>query len=241
MRNSLLIILLAISVFACVEADKIPETKPSRFCSNELDLLSSFDTLKTIDYSIWDLSNNWYAILDSSYERDICCEYLHFNTYFQTDSNETIKLSMNSYYDCENCPTYLITRNVCVILLNSAGKVLFEGHSADFDSVSDLVFTYYLNVGISPYYPETYNKVELIVLRDSDVSKNNFRVFYNNIIDGYLKFAKHYSIDKYGKKLCELNKAELIKLAKSLPFNLVLEKLYTIPIDDKHLEAIEKF
>ena len=162
---------------------------------------------------------------------------MRFNIIHYIDSVESIKLTLNYYYNCNNCPTYIRERNICVILQNSRGQILFDRRLINIDSLDYELKNYYSQIGKSDSFPDTYDKVNISIQWDKGVSKENFTKLINKVILGYLNSVDSIANINFHKKLCQLNQIELSKISKLIPLNIELQ----IPRKFKQKVKTKKF
>jgi len=232
MKKIAYILILSICFVNCNNYKQNSDSQSSKFCSNELDLLCSFDTIPSIEYSFQSIRDSLSEKLTTVFSDEICCKDLRFNVNHFIDSSESIKLSVNYYYDCINCPEILRETNICLILLNSKGQVAFKGQQINIDSLDNKLYNYYSFVGKADNLPASYDRVKIGLQWDKDVSNEYFTFFINQIINGYIKFVKEYSTNNYEKRFCELNQVELHSISKLIPFGIELPIFEINEIED---------
>ena len=157
MKNLLLLFIISIFTISCnrpIENTQQAETDSLQikqnlgpYSSNELKLLSSFDSIQSVSYSLYDLGDSADVKLQTILSDSNCCHTIRFNTNQAIDSIHSIKLSINyyHYYNCEDCGCNL-RRHFCSIILNSKGQILFNGALIQTDDLRDSSFSYYSNI-----------------------------------------------------------------------------------------------
>jgi len=209
-------------MISCKDEESKKDLDSSFFCENELNLLNSFDTIPTLIGDFQFIKDSLEKNLTLLFKDNNCCKYLRFNIIHFVDSTESLKLSLKYFYQCDDCPLYIRERNDCMILQNSFGQISFEGRIINIDSLDNEVINYYSKVGKEDFLPDTYEKLNIAIQWDLDVSKDNFSKFINQIILGYLSFANEFSKTIYNKEICQLNHKDLLKLSKLIPLNIEL-------------------
>lgn len=238
MKQVFILLIILLGIVSCNENENISENKLP-YCENERLLLSSFDTIKVLNYKLFEIQDSLKEKLEASYNEDFCSKDLRFNAYFEIDSINKIPLSLNCYYSCDDCNFFIRERNDCIILLNLHGQVAFEGELSSLDSISKDLFKYYTEVGNNVNYPESYKKVQILILWDFEVKQKKFKKFIKEIIVAYMKFANKLSVNTYGIAICKLNKSQLLALSKKIPFNLRIGILEIIEIEDELEDELE--
>ncbi len=204
------------------------------YSPNELKLLNSFDSIQTIPYSLYDLRDSIDEKLHTILSDSNCCNKIRFNVNQAIDSVQSIKLSVNYYYNCGNCGC-ILGRHFYSILLISKDQTLFKGTLIKTSNLRDSCFSYYSNIGTSFSYPESLKKHQFNIHWDYRVKKDVFNQFIIQIIEAYLDFVKLKSQEIYQTNIEDLNHKQLSKIAKQNPFNIEINKI-SPPIIPKDLE-----
>ncbi|MEN8121745.1 MAG: hypothetical protein ABFS35_15445 [Bacteroidota bacterium] len=237
-KQSFILLLFFAGFISCCKHDKKSENKLP-YCENERLLLSSFDTIKSLDYKLFEIQDSLKEKLKVSYNEDICCKDLRFNVLFEIDSVQQIPVSLNCYYWCDDCPVFIRERNDCLILINFRGEVAFEGELSSLDSLSEDLFKYYSELESAEYFPYSYTNLQIVIQWDFQVKREKFRKFIKEIIDGYLQFANKLSVNTYSIEICKLNKTQLLELSRTIPFNLKIGILEIVEIEDVLEDELE--
>lgn len=228
MKKILFISIIVLLIWGCNNTNNKTVENSSRFCENELDLLCSFDTLPTYYGDLKTINTDIEQKVSELFKGDICCQDLTFNVYHNFNSIDTIKISLNYYYNCDNCPVFIRARNVCVILQNSRGQILFEGEIIPIDSLDTELFNYYSKIGTQDFFPDSYDKANISLQWDLNVTDDDFRIYINQIIQGYLNFVNQFCLKTYNKEICELNQVELKNLGKIIPLKIEIPTIEVI-------------
>ncbi len=224
---------LLIIMISCNVKESKTVLDSSFFCENELNLLNSFDTIPTLIGDFQYVKDSLKEKLSLLFKEDNCCKYLRFNINHFVDSIESIKLSLKYFYQCGDCPLFIRERNDCVILQNSYGQIAFEGRIINIDSLDREITNYFSKVGKEDDFPDTFDKLNIAINWDLEVSKKNFSKFINQIISGYLRSANEFSRITYKKDICHLNHEEFSKLSELIPLNIELPLIEIIEIEDE--------
>jgi len=246
MKNVLILFIISIIAISCnrsIENTNQAKTDSLQinqnngpFSPNELKLLSSFDSIQTIPYSLYDLRDSLSKKMKTILTDSSCCRYVRFNVNQAIDSVHSIKLSINYYHNCGDCGC-ILRRHYCSILLNAKGQTLFNGVLIKTSSLRDSCFSYYSNIGTSIKYPESMKDHHFSIIGDYEVKKEVFDQFINQIIDAYLDFVKLKSQEIYQTNIEDLSQKQLLELAEENPFNLEILHLEIVSEEDlKDLE-----
>lgn len=233
MKRTLYIAIVLNLFLSCNIKKEKPGTEINELCSNEIALLNSFDTLPTWNGNLKLINIDTKKQVSTLFNSDICCKDLRFNVFYKLDSLDSLKISLKYYYNCDNCPVYIREQNDWIILQNSRGQILFEGVVIPIDSLDNELFGYYSKIGEHDFYPDSYEKVNISLQWDLNVTEKDFETFINQIIKGYLSFINEYSMKRYNKRTCNLNPEELKDLAMLIPINIEIPALVEIEMDYK--------
>ena len=228
MKKALLLLISILIFYSCDIQDNKSIKLTPRFCENQLNLLSSFDTIPTLKTNFKSLNNNLEQTISNYFDKKFCCEYIYFNINHTIDSTDTIKISLRHYYQCDNCPIFSREVNNLSILQNIQGQILFENILVSIDSLDTEIYRFYSRIGKSDIYPNTYREANISLHWDLEVPEIFFCKLIDQLIKGYLKFTNEYSIKKYNKKICQLNHIELKDLAKEIPLKIEIPIVETI-------------
>ena len=221
-------IIIILSLIGLLSCNKSPTTIncTADFCSNALNLISKFDTIPTIDYSLLEMKDRIHEKVDSSIQPNNANTELLFNVLYDCDSANSFKLSL-TYYFGEDNPTRLVTLPRFVLLLNTMGDVLFGPELIKLDSLENRIYNYYLNIGESNF-PKTYHDIYFTLAWDDEIDNQLFSKFINQIISGYQMSVDYQSELLLNKQLCQLDKLELQSVAKQYPFRLFIADYETV-------------
>jgi len=246
MKNLLLFFILSVFTISCnhpIENTQQAKTDSLQikqnldpYSSNELKLLSSFDSIQSVPYSLYDLGDSADMKLQTILTDSNCCHTIRFNTNQAIDSIHSINFSINYYHNCGDCGCNL-RRHYSSIILNSKGQILFDRVLIKTADLRDSSFSYYSNIGTSLSYPESIRKHQFSIQWDYEVKKEVFDQFIVQIIEAYLDFVKLKSQEIYQTNIEGLNHKQLLELAKENPFNIELTRIEIVTKEDlKYLE-----
>jgi hypothetical protein len=246
MKNLLIIFTISVFTISCnhptddasqVKTDSLQiKQNLGPFSPNELKLISSFDSIQTAPYSLYDLRDSTDEKLQTVLTDSSCCQYIRLNVNQAIDSIHSIKLSNNYYHNCGDCGC-ILKRHFCSILLNSKGQILFNGALIKTSDLRDSSFSYYSNIGTSISYPENMRKHQFYIQWDYAVKKEVFDQFIIQIIEAYLDIVKLKSQEIYQTNIEDLSHKQLLKLAKKNPFNIKIAR--TIIVTDEDIDDLE--
>jgi hypothetical protein len=184
------------------------------YCKNELELIKPENEMKILNLKLNSNPDSLLNIIKKEIKGDFCYQTREFGI-----NIDNIPIKVSIFNECPELHNLVHFFSKTSIHLNDKRQVMI-----DYSKVIELdSLTNYL----TNYYPETKNGKERI---------NNTIVFYwtdkmdineidyviRQIINGYLHHMRNKSELIYNKKICDLNKKELIELKKQTTFELEL-------------------
>ena len=229
-KIKLLFLILCFAIFSCKSEIKKAVSNNKDFTTVEKAILKSFDTLPTVNISLKDLGRNVDSITHKNFGNNYYCEDVRFNVWFKYNIDDSIKLSVIYFYDFDDCPISMTTKNGIYLLVNSIEEVYYTNKITHIDSVSNIAYDYYITMDNIGYVVEYKDGQSISILWDSQIKSDIFSKFINQIITGYFKFLNEKSIQIYNKELSKLNFAQSISLSSMYPFNLRIPNVEEVQI-----------
>jgi hypothetical protein len=203
----------------------------SKYCSNELSLLSISDSLKKIkiNYSLEEqpLLNS----IAKKLEKNLCWKTIHFGLVLGNEDAINVYLQRECDKNIVSCYN---RGGEASILLNKNGHLLLEYEIVSIDSVKYWMQKNFLNTN-----ENHYKKVS--IRWDTKTPKDSIEKAFINVMDGYFLKYEDLSQQLFSKKVCDLETSQINILKKKLPFKLRLqfgEQFLTPP--PPPIEVIEK-
>jgi len=204
------------------------------YCDNLINLLSKFDSVPSINSNLYYIFDSIDYLLSTVYDSSFCGRYLPFSIPYPIDSLNSVKIALKSFYGC-GClgPTFNSLKNICTIILNNEGYVIFGNQIISQDSLKSELINFYKGISENNVsYPESLEKLNIMIHWDIGVSVSDFNKYVNQLINAYIDFVGEYSINNYGKNICNLNNDEIFELATKVPFNFDIPKMKTISLEN---------
>lgn len=215
MKKAILLVYLSFLFFTCQEKQTEGEVKTiSKYCENELALLSPPDSLPIVKIDFSKDSTEVIQEIEKQFQVEFCDSTIHFTLKLRDES--LLKASIYKDY-CAQLVLSTPERGTAHFILENDTVLLLDGEFSSIDSVSVWCLT-----NLYDFKYEDYQYISLF-WKDG-VSTNNVENIILDIKEGYLKVCNIIAIQKFEKELCQLDEQELKKLQKIFPFNLQIDK-----------------
>lgn len=230
--STFLKLLALLTVVGC-SGNPEPETEVatsgSVFCANQMALISSFDTLPARNLNLFYAHDSLDVLISQLYDSTSCCEQVYFNLPFSTGTAESIKVTVNAFHDCGECPLPIRAINYHSVLLNSRGQLLVEDQFMNMEQLAESVSDYYISLDTND--EGNWSKsAQIDFFWDSEVNELAWRMAIVEILKGYLNFVEEKSLVQYKRGICELSENELTELDLSISFHLIISRKMTPPL-----------
>lgn len=224
MKKAKFLYLFLLSIFffiGCSPKQTKIKTSNSKYCANELSLLSISDSLKkiTIDYSLEE--KPLLSSIEEKLGENVCGELVSFGLILKNE--DVIKIQYQKICDdgiifCGRKPWK------AKILLNEHGLLLIDYELSSIDSVKHWLHQNLMN-GKGVKFKETS------IQWQTETPKDSIEKTFANIMDGYLLKYEDLSQQLFLKKICDLETSQINILKEKLSFKLQLEleELIIIP------------
>ncbi|MEM6685051.1 MAG: hypothetical protein AAF617_04575 [Bacteroidota bacterium] len=216
----IIIICFVLFVVGC-EQNKPNQVRTPTYCSNELRLLSTPDSLKkiTIDYSLQvrPLVNS----IEEKLGKAVCDETVSFG--LQLANQDIVNVHYEKFCD-DGIISCFRRRFEVEVQLNQDGLVLADFELIPIDSLQFWMRTHCID-------GELIYKSETAVRWDVETPKDSIEKVFATIKEGYRRIYKDYAQASFSKSICELTDSEIKTIKKVLPYTirLDLERLDLIP------------
>lgn len=207
-------IIFAVILFnACSEI----KTEPTKYCKNELQLISNFKETIQTNIQIKEVRKNPNLAVKPFLDNPTC-DQVELIYKLPIENKEQIDLSFNILYseDCDLPP--FTPRYFCHIYIDNTDTLLIEQEFETINSVTKRVYDFYKNDGNMKRDLENYDHVFVSFLWEERANSEVLNKTIKFAIDGYIQFADSLSNKKFNKSICDLNKSELESLHKLIPF-----------------------
>lgn len=200
--------------------------KPSKFCKNELFVISS-DSLPKFNLKLNQPEDSLAKDVERFfYKSDICDKDINFGLILE---NKEI-VNVHIFKQCDKL--LISNRNRISILLNHKGQLLLEEDITSIDSIPSKILKQFINdySGYEKHYSPYQNlssqsffvNWRLLTPRDS-IEKVLLKTQ-----EGFIKIYDEIARKRYNKNLCELNEKELLELKNGFDCNLILD-FFSLP------------
>lgn len=211
--NFLYVLSFLFLFIGCSPKQAKKEISNSKYCANELSLLSVSDSLKKIkiDYSLEEepLLNSIAKKIDT----ELCLKTIHFRVIL---ANEDVA-NMYVQRECDKNIVSCYNRGTeTYILLNKNGHLLMKDGVITIDSVK-----YWMRKNFSSKDDDHYKRVS--IRWDTKTPKDSIEKTFTNVMNGYLLTYEDLSQQLFSKKVCDLETSQVNILKKKLPFKLRLQ------------------
>lgn len=189
------------------------EVSNSKYCANELSLLSVSDSLKKIKIAYHLEEKQLLSSIEEKLGDDVCGELVSFGLILK--SEDVVKVQYRKM--CDDGMILCGKRYWnAKMLLNEEGLLLIDYELSSIDSVKHWLHQNLLN-GKGVKFKETSLKWEAKTPKDS-IEKT-----FTAIMDGYLLKYEDLSQQFFSKKICDLETSQINILKEKLSFKLQLE------------------
>jgi hypothetical protein len=213
MKSLYAVLLLAFFFAACTQKETKSEVKNSKYCVNELSLLSIPDSIKqiTIDYSL--KAEPLFNSIAKKLDKDLCLDMTSFGLVLA--NKEVVKVEV--FKKCNHRVFSCFVRHPEVkILLNKKGMLMIENEITSIDSVKFWLGENFPN-------DNKYDLKEISINWDEKTPKDSIEKVFTMITDGYLQSYNKMSQKLFLKNVCELTIFQVDSLKDKLPIKINLE------------------
>lgn len=111
-----------------------------------------------------------------------------------------------------------------ILEINLDGNnVLIEGKRMPLDSIGQYIYYQYLNYGQRKGFSSSPQGNGIWLISEMNRPLSDLNAIINQVVKGYLETVDFYTDTFFGKKVCELNHEELVKLKSKLQFHLAIK------------------
>jgi hypothetical protein len=201
--------------------------KPSKFCKNELFVISS-DSIPKFSLKLNQLKDSLSKDVERFfYETDICDKDINFGLILSTKES----INVHVMKDCNSI--YRPNTNAFLLFVTQQGQVIYDDFELyEIDSIPNKLLKNFIahNNDLKIDYSEFEN------LRDNYcyigwrllTPKDSLEKVLLKTQEGFVKIYDEISNKRYKKKLCELNGNELVELKNGFESHLVLD-IFPLP------------
>ncbi len=181
-------------------------------CKNELELFQPKNNIKLLNFRLNSKNDNIIQLLNDE------LNLLGIETEYGITIDDIV---IKTYVVNAKDFTYLHHMSAIEIVFNDKGKALIDGFSnvhyeiIEIDSISNFFDKHYPTKGFG-----YLNKIRLDW--DENISEKSLNNGIKEIMKGHLKAVRRIALNKFNKKLCELNETEFDEIMKILPFEFEL-------------------
>lgn len=200
--------------------DNKAEITDSLYCKNQLELITSVDSIPKILLDLRNTSDSCLAYIQSFFNYNICDRKVYYaipidiksKSIDQTENSIDLKIRLVNH--CEWYHEDI--RSTIQIRVNNNAEVLIEGEYALQDSLIHLIPHYYLHDEYSLIKQVENSTIELKY--DNQVNIEKLITILSYVIKGYLSTVEEFSNIEFQKQLCQLTSSELKVVKNKLPF-----------------------
>jgi len=206
------LLVFALLFLACNSKQSDENLTDSKYCSNEISLFSTQDSLHkiTIDYKLD--SDSIINSIENILNKDLCWNIVNFGLVLT--NNKPVKVHLLK--ECNDGIIRCFRRFPEVnILLNQKGLLLIENDIIQIDSVKFWIHKNFPN-------DEEFDFEEISIKWTTETPKDSIEKTFENIIDGYLMNYSDISQKLFSKNICDLSKNQVDSLKTKLPFKIRL-------------------
>ncbi|UPQ78870.1 hypothetical protein M0M57_14775 [Flavobacterium azooxidireducens] len=196
--------------------------KPSRFCKNELFIIST-DSLLKFNLKLNQLKDSLAKDVEHFfYDSDICDKNINFGLILS--NKEVVNVSV--FKECD-LNLLMSNRNRFSILLNHKGQLLLDEDMTTIDSIPNKILKQFINdySGYEKHYSPYQNlhNQSFFVNWRLLTPKDSIEKVLLKTQEGFVKIYDELANKRYSKNLCELNEKELFELKNGFDCHLVLD------------------
>lgn len=201
--------------------------KPSKFCKNELFVISS-DSLPKFNLKLNQLKDSLTKDVERFfYESDICDKDINFGLIL---SNKDV-VNVHVMKDCNPVPKFY--SNMFTLYMNEKGIIFFDYDYFPIDSIPNKILENF--VSDFDKYEKQYSPYKN--LRDKFIyvdwrlltPKDSIEKVLLKTQEGFVKIYDEIASKRFNKSLCKMDIIELYELKNEFKCNLVLD-FYPIPL-----------